>query len=595
MAMNREESAFGHVSRVRGIVFKHLTLGAALFGILTLAVLLVYVTTDALGLQTAAPEWVFTFVATLVLPTLALWLYRSGQRTVAIQAGAALVGGPIATYVLFAALEALGYGIPTLTWQTAYLFAVVVPTVGATIYSASLAPVGGVASGVVGRLLGGTALGIALVVLFMVFETKVWFLAYTLGLLPGIGLLVLARRYPDSTISLFPTPVTLAGFVVAVQYTSLFVVPLLKWEKLLWSVALPAAAMAAVLLDERRSRPRAVLGGALCFVAMAVGSVLLGSRWISWADGLLLLVPIVVPTGLFVERTIRQRDGIAGLLAPIVIVCGAFLGLQVVEVLGIAQPTPWLDWGFLTSPHSQFPENAGLYPGIVGSVLIVALVAVFSFSFGVGTAIFLEDYAPDTGWTGRIIRLIQINIANLAAVPSVVYGLLGLGLLVNVSYTIPGTGYTYTGIGAGLVMTASITLTLLILPITIISAQEAIRAVPDEMRRGSYAMGATRWQTTKNVVIPEALPGIFTGTILALGRAIGETAPLLFIGIPDTAFSATEGLFDKTTAMPMQVFQWYQYPDPAFQRGVLAAGVVTLLGTLLLMNGTAIVLRDRYQ
>ncbi|MFY4816513.1 phosphate ABC transporter permease PstA, partial [Haloarcula sp. AONF1] len=227
-------------------------------------------------------------------------------------------------------------------------------------------------------------------------------------------------------------------------------------------------------------------------------------------------------------------------------------------------------------------SEAGLYPAIVGSVIIIAMVAVLSFALGVGTSVFLEEYTPGTGPLGTLTRILQVNIANLAAVPSVVYGLLGLGLFANL-----------LGLGIGTAVTAALTLSLLILPITIISAQEAIRSVPDDLRRGSDAMGATRWQTTKNVVLPEAMPGILTGTILALGRAIGETAPLIMIGAATTVFRAPDSLFSRFSAMPMQIYTWAGFPQADFRYGVVAAGVITLLIILVGMNGTAILLRNR--
>lgn len=257
---------------------------------------------------------------------------------------------------------------------------------------------------------------------------------------------------------------------------------------------------------------------------------------------------------------------------------------------------PWLTVDFLTSAHSRFPEKAGIYPALVGSIFMLVVVAAFAFPVGVGAAIYLEEYAPQNRYT----RLIQINIANLAGVPSVVYGLLGLGVFV-LTFQMP----------AGIVLVGGITIGLLILPIVIISAQEAIRAVPDSMRQASYGMGATKGQTIRRVVLPEALPGIMTGTILALGRAIGETAPLLMIGAPTTIYRAPGnfdindpvasmlrapgGFFDKFSAMPRQIYAWADLPQEEFQYGVLAAGVVTLLVVLLTMNATAILIRNKYQ
>ena len=197
-----------------------------------------------------------------------------------------------------------------------------------------------------------------------------------------------------------------------------------------------------------------------------------------------------------------------------------------------------------------------------------------------GAAIYLEEYAP----ANRLTKLIQVNIANLAGVPSVVYGLLGLALFLKT-----------LGMDRGLVIAASVTLGLLILPIVIVSAQEALRSVPDSHRQASYGMGASKWQTVRNVVVPEALPGILTGTILALGRAIGETAPLVMIGVATTVFAPPTGLFEKATALPLQIFAWASFPQPEFRFGVVAASVVVLLGLLLLLNGAAIFVRYRYQ
>lgn len=240
----------------------------------------------------------------------------------------------------------------------------------------------------------------------------------------------------------------------------------------------------------------------------------------------------------------------------------------------------WLDWGFLTSPPHPFPEQAGFLPALVGSIAIMLLIALITFPLGVGAAIYLEEYASD----GPLTTFIQLNIANLAGVPSVVYGLLGLGLFVGLM-----------GFGYGTVLAAAFTVGLLILPIVIISAQEAIRAVPDSQRQASYGMGATKWQTIRNVVLPRALPGIMTGTILALGRAIGETAPLIMIAAPTTVFGVPTSLFSKVSAMPLQIYNWASYPQQAFQYGVVAAGVVTLLVVLLTINSIAIVIRNRYQ
>lgn len=237
-------------------------------------------------------------------------------------------------------------------------------------------------------------------------------------------------------------------------------------------------------------------------------------------------------------------------------------------------------WSFLTSPTSVVPEQAGIYPALIGSVVMLVVLALAAFPIGIGAAVYLEEYAPDT-W---LVRLIQLNISNLAGVPSVVYGLLGLALFVRTLDMPYGT-----------VIVGALTVGLLVLPIVIISTQEAIRAVPDSLRQASYGLGGTKWQTVRTVVLPRALPGILTGTILSLGRAIGETAPLIMIGVPTAVFALPDSLYSKFTAMPMQIFAWAELPSDAFQTGVVATGVVTLLTILLAMNSIAIYIRNRYQ
>ena len=258
------------------------------------------------------------------------------------------------------------------------------------------------------------------------------------------------------------------------------------------------------------------------------------------------------------------------------------LGQVLVDAVAWMLPTGALPtvWSFLTNPTSVFPAQAGIGPALVGSVAMMIVLAVAAFPVGVGAAVYLEEYASDS-W---FVRAIQINISNLAGVPSVVYGILGLALFVRT-----------LGMPYGTVIVGGLTVGLLVLPIVIISAQEAIRAVPDSLRQASYGMGATRWQTIRSVVLPRAVPGILTGTILSLGRAIGETAPLIMIGVPTAVFALPDSLASKFTAMPMQIFAWAELPSDAFQKGVVAAGVVTLLAILLAMNSVAIYIRNRYQ
>jgi phosphate transport system permease protein len=237
-----------------------------------------------------------------------------------------------------------------------------------------------------------------------------------------------------------------------------------------------------------------------------------------------------------------------------------------------------LSWTFITSFPSRVAGRAGAWPAVVGSIWIMALTAAISFPLGAGTAIWLEEYAPNT----RLRRLIEANLSNLAAVPSIVYGILGLVVFVRT-----------LSFGRSLLAGAA-TLALLILPVIIIAAQESIRAVPRGLRVGAYALGATRSQVVFRQVLPEALPGIVTGMILALSRAIGETAPLIVVGAVGYAAFLPAGPLDEFTALPVQIFDWITRPQPEFHE-LAASGIVVLLLVLLTMNAVAILLRGRLQ
>jgi phosphate transport system permease protein len=237
-----------------------------------------------------------------------------------------------------------------------------------------------------------------------------------------------------------------------------------------------------------------------------------------------------------------------------------------------------LSWQFLTSFPSRRAESAGIYHAIVGSLFVIALTAALALPVGVAAAIYLEEY----GGSSRVARFIELNIANLAAVPSIIYGLLGLGLFVRA-----------LGMGRS-VLAGAATLALLALPVVILSTREALRTVPSSIREGSYALGATKWQTTWHQVLPMALPGVLTGLILALSRAIGETAPLITIGALTYIPFAPDSLWSPFTVLPIQIFNWVSRPQAAFKDNA-AAGILVLLGLLLTMNAIAIVLRDRYQ
>jgi phosphate transport system permease protein len=237
-----------------------------------------------------------------------------------------------------------------------------------------------------------------------------------------------------------------------------------------------------------------------------------------------------------------------------------------------------VDLVLLLEAPSADPAIAGARPAILATIYIGVLLILFTVPIGVGTAIYLEEYADRNRWYNR---LLELNIQNLAAVPSIVYGILGLAFIVR-------------GIGLGRVLlSGALILTLLVLPTVIIAAREAIRAVPDSIRQGAYAIGATQWQVTSRQVLPAALPGIATGSILALSRGIGETAPLIMVGaVTYVAFDPT--VLGEFTALPIQIYQWVRLPQEEF-RLLAAAAIIVLLGILLSLNAVAIWLRNRYQ
>lgn len=236
----------------------------------------------------------------------------------------------------------------------------------------------------------------------------------------------------------------------------------------------------------------------------------------------------------------------------------------------------WLTFDLLTNQYSRTAEGSGFQAGILGSIWLVAGAGVLSFVMGVGAAIFLEEYAP-AGW---LTDFLQTNISNLSGVPSVVYGLLGLALFVEIM-----------SIGRVL-LAGALTMGLLILPIVIIASQEAIRSVPLGLRQAAYGVGATRWQVVRHHVLPAAMPGILTGTILAVSRAIGETAPLIVVGASAVVFSNPNSFFDQYTAMPVQIYQWTKMPAEEF-KDLAAAAIIVLMLVLLVMNGIAIYLRQK--
>ena len=263
-------------------------------------------------------------------------------------------------------------------------------------------------------------------------------------------------------------------------------------------------------------------------------------------------------------------------------VCGSatFIGVLALAwlLVGVFRTGwPHLSASFITSPPSRFADKAGIMPALMGSIWVLGITFIVAVPLGIGAAIYLQEYAPANKWT----QFVQINIANLAGVPSIVYGILGLALFVR-AFQFDRS-----------VLSGGLTLALLVLPIVIIAAQEALRSVPSSLREGSYALGATRWQTISRQVMPVAMPGILTGVILALSRAIGETAPLIMMGALTYVAFPPSNLKDGFTALPIQIFNWTSRPQASFQE-IAATGIIVLLVVLLSMNALAIALRQRY-
>jgi phosphate transport system permease protein len=253
-------------------------------------------------------------------------------------------------------------------------------------------------------------------------------------------------------------------------------------------------------------------------------------------------------------------------------------------VLGIllyrifTQGSGYLSLDFLQNLPSRKPERAGIKTALIGTVWLVGVVAPVSLLIGVGTALYLEEYAKKN----RFTDFIQVNISNLAGVPSIVFGLLGLTLFVR-AFAL-GTS----------VLAAGLTMSLLVLPVIIVASQEAIRSVPKELREASFGMGATKWQTIVRVVLPAAIPGILTGGILALSRAIGETAPLVVLGLPLFIAFLPKTVFDTFTVLPMQIYNWTSRPQEEFH-ALAAAGIIILLVMLIIMNSIAVLIRNKFQ
>ena len=256
----------------------------------------------------------------------------------------------------------------------------------------------------------------------------------------------------------------------------------------------------------------------------------------------------------------------------------------------ILQFRAWVNWDFVTSSVSSSATTAGLRTALLGTFYIMLVTAAFGLPIAVGAAIYLEEYANRDNWLERII---ETNIRNLAAIPSVIYGMLGLAVFVRAMGDVTSGAFLgVTDTNGRTVLSAGLTLALLIMPVLIVNAQEAIRAVPRTVREASYGLGATRWQTVSRQVLPAAIPGILTGVILSLSRAIGETAPLLVVGASTFIGVDPSGFFSKFTVVPIQIYQWTSRPEAEF-KNVAAAAIIVLLTVMILMNLSAIILRNR--
>lgn len=521
----------GQIRNLQGQLFEVVLLAGTLLGIVSLLGLFGYIAFDAIRPLSASAQWYLLYFGTLVAPTAAFTLYarrRPAVRTTSAKAFAVVFGGLAASLVVYAVAD-------------------------------SLSP----------------------------YDVLIYFLA---GTIPPLLVGTYARVTDDRTYTGPAIPVSiLLGIAVAAGLYG-FVRPLVgiaaQWIAYFGFVTLPVAGIVGVRATRRWSRRQ----GSITATAVILGTLLLAGGLIAVpidpAFWIVVFSACLVPVGYVVgETALTESEGRIGLVGPFVLLGGLVVGAVLERQLGIQGLDAYLTPTLLASSWDGLvASNAGVYPQIVGSIVIVGFMSIMAFPVGVGAAVYLEEYAPNSGWGGRLATLLEVNISNLAGVPSVVYGLLGLALFRNT-----------LGFGTGIVVAASGTLGLLILPIVVVSAQEAIRSVPDSLRQASYGMGASRWQTLRNVVFPEAIPGILTGTILALARAIGETAPLVIIAVATTTYSPPSGLFSSATALPLQIFAARSNVDAAFRHGVVPAAAVVLLALMLLMNATAITIRHRYE
>ena len=274
----------------------------------------------------------------------------------------------------------------------------------------------------------------------------------------------------------------------------------------------------------------------------------------------------------------RKTTGVVLNVILIITLVIALTGLIALLAEVLIKGLPWVSKNLIVNYPSRHPEQAGLLSALMGTVWVMACTATISIPIGIGAAVYLEEYAPKNWFT----KLIEVNISNLAGVPSIVYGLLGLALFVQI-----------LALGRS-VLAGALTMSLLILPIIILTSREAVKSIPTTYREAAFALGATRWEVVSNVILPSALPGILTGTILAMSRAIGESAPMIAISALVYLTFVPSGPMDRFTVLPIQIFNWVSRPQDDF-RGIAAGGIVILLAVLFIMNAVAVYLRIKYQ
>ncbi|MGL5614738.1 MAG: phosphate ABC transporter permease PstA [Sarcina sp.] len=280
------------------------------------------------------------------------------------------------------------------------------------------------------------------------------------------------------------------------------------------------------------------------------------------------------------ENNIKKRKRRNLFLQILLFLCTAFGVVMLIILMWsvLKDGIKYLNLNFLIATASRIPAKAGVFPAIVGSLFVIAVTAIIVFPVGIGAAIYIEEYMKP----GKLKEIIELNIANLAGVPAIVYGIVSLAVFVQMM-----------SLGRG-VLTGALTLTILILPTIVITSKEALKNVPDTLREGSYALGVTKWQSITGVILPFAMPGILTGTILSISRALGESSPLIMVGAASYVTFLPEGLFSSYTTLPLQIYNWTSRPQAEFQN-LAAAGIIVLLIVLLGMNAAAILLRNKYE